>query len=541
MKRAAIIIVFFLLHFTQSKAQIVLNEVYTDPGSGKHEFFELFNPLASSLENLDCYTLVTYYEEFPGKTGFYVMDLPNMTVPSRSYFIGASANPYNIQTTSGLTPNFSWNAMPAGGALYKMEKTGASYTSVSVPANLNDFFYNKGGGGANYSIMLFKNGVLINALFGGASSNVIPAHISAMPNLPVTMLGSCTSFSANFSLLTNNQGEYVTPTPGNDNGYIRTKDGKCGTWNKASSGTNHTPGASNGETTTTGDLTISTFISCAANVTDVSIFRYNVTGGPAESFMATIEIYRDLGTIGILDAADVLINSRQIANSNAGVQSITLSAQNAKVIMVVKSPAGCLDAVISLNNTCTPYYTLPVKLTAFNGTVQKDKVSLFWSVANNENSTAFEIEKSVNGRDFISAGKTQVKNLHGYVEYNFIDTLNNIEKVFYRLKYTDKLNHTEYSNTLSFTIKAETQKSAIKIFSNPVNDNLSFSFPAKANQITNIEIYNLSGTKVYSKKINSLDGNNHVSIPMQSFMQKGTYLLVLSNAADRQTTIFLKN
>ena len=541
MKRAAIILVFFLLLFTQSKAQIVLNEIYTDPGSGKHEFFELFNTSASGPENLDCYTLVTYYEESPGKTGFYVMDLPNMTIPSRSYFVGASANPYNIQIASGLIPNFSWNAMPAGGAIYKMERTGASYTSVSVPANLNDFFYNKGAGGANYSVMLYKNGVMINAFFGGTSSNVIPTHISAMPNLPVTMLGSCTSFSVNFSLITNKQGEYVTPTPGNDNGYIRTKDGKCGSWNKASAGSTHTPGASNGATTATGDLIVSTFITCAVSASDFSIFRYNVTGGPAESFPATIEVFRDLGSIGILDAADILLDSRQILNTTSGVQSVNLPAQDAKVIMVIKSPAGCLDAVIPINNTCIPIYTLPVKLTAFNGTVQKDKVSLFWSVANNENATTFEIEKSVNGRDFINSGKTQVKNPHGYVEYNFLDTLNNIEKVFYRLKYTDKLNHTEYSNTLSFTTKIETTKSDIKIFSNPVNDNLSFSFPAKANQITNIEIYNLLGTKVYAKKINSLDGNNHVSIPMQSFILKGTYLLALSNATDRQSTIFLKN
>ena len=44
-----------------------------------HEFFELYNEY-NTAENLDNYTVVVYYEEAGGKSGFYVFDLPNDSV-----------------------------------------------------------------------------------------------------------------------------------------------------------------------------------------------------------------------------------------------------------------------------------------------------------------------------------------------------------------------------------------------------------------------------------------------------------------------------
>jgi hypothetical protein len=56
-----------------SRSQAVINEFYPQPGNGNSEFFELYNE-NNSLEYLDNYTLVLYYEEPGGKSGFYVLD-----------------------------------------------------------------------------------------------------------------------------------------------------------------------------------------------------------------------------------------------------------------------------------------------------------------------------------------------------------------------------------------------------------------------------------------------------------------------------------
>ena len=124
--------------------------------------------------------------------------------------------------------------MPSGGSLTKWQKNGTSYTQVSVPANLNDLFVKKSGSGAGYHIFVFKNGILVNGLIGGSSVTSIPSYIKSMPNLPVDMASPAPDFTINFNSIPDNQVEYVTPTPGSDNGYIRKKDGSCGQWDKQS-------------------------------------------------------------------------------------------------------------------------------------------------------------------------------------------------------------------------------------------------------------------------------------------------------------------
>ena len=66
-----------------SRSQAVINEFYPQPGNGNSEFFELYNE-NNSLEYMDNYTLVLYYEEPGGKSGFYVLDFPNDSVAAHS-------------------------------------------------------------------------------------------------------------------------------------------------------------------------------------------------------------------------------------------------------------------------------------------------------------------------------------------------------------------------------------------------------------------------------------------------------------------------
>jgi hypothetical protein len=58
---------------------------------------------------LDGYTVISYFEE-GSKKGFYVLDLPNLFVASKGYFVGASSIPFTYQGTANSTAaNFSWN------------------------------------------------------------------------------------------------------------------------------------------------------------------------------------------------------------------------------------------------------------------------------------------------------------------------------------------------------------------------------------------------------------------------------------------------
>jgi hypothetical protein len=518
-----------------SNSQVVFNEVYTDPGANKHEFFEFYNTSTNPTpESMDDYTIVTFYEE-NGKTGFYVMDLPTQTVPAKGFYIGASANPYNIQNQNNLTPDFSWNAMPAGGYLKKWERNGGTYIPVSVPANFNDFFTIRSGS-AKHNIFVYKNGALINGLFGGMSSAQIPAYMKSMPPLWIDMSGASTDFFINFNSYNDNQFEYIIASTGNDNGYYRLADGICGVWNKSSNAGQHTPGVSNGPAIPGGGS-----VTVIAHITDIlgdntkSLLTYSVTSTTLSAFPVTMEVYSDLGTIGQLDANDVLADSRILYTTTAGDQYVILPTRNTPVLIVVKSPSGCYDQVLSVPNTLR---TLPVKLNNFQGSKNKNNVQLQWSVGINEIANTFEVERSTDGKNFNTAVVMFGTEKTGNETYNYSE-INEDAKVYYRLRMTDKSDVVSYSKILVFSNSASNSK-PLNVIGNVVNDKLTFSYQSAATIKAEIRILDMNGKMLAKQTLNANKGNNLASISMPSSMTNGMYLAVLTVENENSSAKFIK-
>jgi hypothetical protein len=190
-----------------AKTQVVFNEVYPSPSIHNNEFFELYNTSGSSTPlSLDNFTVVTYFR-ISGKEGFFVMDLPNLTVAPKGYFVGASSIPYNYQNvTNSTAADFSWNdpTLASNNGYVKMwlQQSGSSadgnpdYNEGTIPSNFNDFFVPHNGSGATYTIFLYRNGVLINALiFGTGGYNTVIPDIVAMPPLFVDMSSTAPDFT----------------------------------------------------------------------------------------------------------------------------------------------------------------------------------------------------------------------------------------------------------------------------------------------------------------------------------------------------------
>jgi hypothetical protein len=519
-------------------AQVVLNEIYTDPGNGKNEFFEFYNTSSSPIpQNLDNYTLVAYYEEL-GKTGFYVLDLPNQSVPSKGFYVGSSDNPFKVQGQSHVAANFSWNAMPAGGSLKKFERNGAVYTQVPVPANLNDLFVARSGSGCIQHIMIFQNGLLVNGVFTGTNFATIPSYILSMPPLFVDMSGTAVDFTINFISYLNNQFEYVNSAAGSDNGYMRLNDGKCGVWTKSSSAVNHTPGVSNGSASgTTGDLTINHYITDFSGDYTKSLLVYNVTSTTLSAFPVTMQVFEDNGTVGQLDAGDLLVDTRILSTTTEGDQFVILASRTTPVILVAKTPSGCFDRVIPVANNLSP---LPVHLLSFQGNMNKsNKVTLNWKVADNETVNSFEVERSTNGRDFTTVAVVLASEKRGTENYMFYETITNSDKIMYRLKMIDKQYDIDYSKILMFHTKAMITND-IKIFGNPVKDKLTFSYYSNSAQEAYIKVYDLAGKPLMNQLVKAAEGSNLLSLSLNSSFKTGTYAVEVSFADSRQVAKFIK-
>jgi len=183
---------------------------------------------------------------------------------------------------------------------------------------------------------------------------------------------------------------------------------------------------------------------------------------------------------------------------------------------------------------------LPIHLMNFQGNMNKNnKVTLNWTVADNEIANSFEVERSTNGRDFTTVAVVFASEKMGTENYMFYETYTASEKIMYRLKMTDKNKEVNYSKILVFGTKTIVTND-IKIIGNPVNDKLTFSYTSTATQQVSIKVYDISGKTVLNNKMNSLDGNNLVSLPLSSTFTKGMYIVEVNDGAVIKTAKFIK-
>ncbi len=529
--KKTLLLINFAVFVLVSRSQVLFNEVYTDPAASHNEFFELYNTSTSSSPiSLDDYTIVTYFES--GKSaGFYVMDLPNLSISPKGYFAGASDLPFDYQgVKTSAAADFSWNsaAFTSNNGYVKewLLQPDNTYAEVALPANFNDFFYRRVGTGATYSIFLYDKGALINSLiFGtGGATEVLPV-IVAMPPLFVDMSASSPDFTIDFSTYSSINIETVMQDAGNDNGYYRIGDGLCGGWTKSDNKGQHNPKVTNGYVDGYSGVISVTAIIQRGTVATGSKITYDVISAPSSSFPVTLEVYKDAPTLSRLEANDNFFESNTETVVTDGPFTSTFTPYDANMLVVVKSSTGCIDKVMFVPNVSI----LPVKLIYFQGNRNNDKINLQWNVAQNESSDHFEIEKSYNGKNFTTAGSIPSTNKAGNETYTFPEMAIDEGKIFYRLKMIDKNQKIEYSRILSFQSNSVFTKNLV-VLSNPVNDKLTISFQSPADQ----------KIERMSQPMNVYKGSNVVSLPLASTFSTGTYIVELANGPEHYSAKFVK-
>ncbi|HEY9661818.1 MAG TPA: hypothetical protein V6C65_25465, partial [Allocoleopsis sp.] len=353
--------------------------------------------------------MVTYFN-ISGTKGFYVMDLPNLTVAQRGYFVGAAALPFNYQGTSNSTAaDFSWNSAAFttnNGYIHKWVLGGVNlvdgnlfYDQAAVPVNFNDFFYRITGTGASYSVFLYNNGQLINSFIGGTGGmNTVTTEIINMPNLYVDMSGASPDFTINFSGYSSLPVENCISEAGSDNGYIRAFDGACASWVKSSSSAQHTPRASNGTLIGANQGSVSVSVATwMGNSASGSIVYNDIVSAPSNYFPIELQIYTDQGSVfGKLDANDPYVQTNTETVVSQGPFYTKFFPYDANVLIAVKTTAGCYDKILFVPNTIV----LATQLVTFTGNKNNLDIMLNWEVANNETVDRFELQRSFDGVNF---------------------------------------------------------------------------------------------------------------------------------------------
>lgn len=476
-----------------SEAQVYLNEFYVRPQDPPNsEFFELYNS-SSTAVSLDCYTLVSYYKDPNDHKGFYVLDLPNIILPGKGFFVASSRNPYNYQVATNVSADYNWNDPTMGGTLtggsttdYRLNasQTGYETTTITEANAAHDIFRRSNditGNDGIYMMLLFRNGVLVDGLLGAANKTALPKYISDLPDLNISYAGvGCGS--SNFTVVFNTSSPAtisespflanVNSAAGTDNGYLRRGNGPCPdvqNWEKSSSPDEHTPGMPNPSRYNRGQGQgakdqLNVAPGCLGATIGVTI------SGTADLYPVQVTLYANLDADVRPEGDPIALASGDAIINATGESAVFVNPGVGDYVVVVSSVNGCFVQYSPIS--CPAGGALPVSLKAFNARRNKSTVQLTWETVTESMNKGFQVERRTGNKSweiiaFVDS-KAEGGNSNALLAYSYIDgnTYSGITQ--YRLRQVDMDGKATYSEIRS--VRGEQQSGRTILYPNPSSD-----------------------------------------------------------------------
>jgi hypothetical protein len=476
-------------------AQLIMNEFYVrpNPQQNHQEYFELKNTTAVP-ENADCYSLVTYFEN-SGQYGFYVVNMPSITVNAHGFLVGSTSAPtFQYQNGTGNS-DFNWNA----GAINRYVYTNGVLTLNNTGAPFNDIFI-KSNGDANgqngvYAMFLFKGSVLVDAFLGSNNSITIPSYITMLGQLNDASGAPCGALSYDFTNINNEADNLfgnVIPEAGTDNGYIRVGAGcgNDGVWEKSSSPSEHTPGMPN--IGNHGNPSQGEMIQAELNCVDNTHVSYNITGGSNGAFPVKVSLYYDANGSQFLDDGDVFIGSQTDNSVSDPTKMFTHEAGQEDFIFVFDGKGDCYDTVMPLN--CPAAILLPVTFTSFTATKTGNTVSLKWATASESNNKGFSVQRLQGNGNWQTLGFINSAaaggNSNSLLNYSFSDAAPAKGVSQYRLQQVDLDGRSKYSDIR--TVRFEGTAGKNSLFPNPASGAANLTF-GETNSSHDVMVSDMNG------------------------------------------------
>ena len=176
---------------------------------------------------------------------------------------------------------------------------------------------------------------------------------------------------------------------------------------------------------------------------------------------------------------------------------------------------------------------LPLNLLLFKAIITGKEVNASWTTMNEVNTKSFEIEKSNDGRNFISVGSVAAKNTLHTNSYSFTDKNPYKATSYYRLKMTDKDGLFTYSGVVKISLK---EKTLLVLNPNPVINKVTISHPVASAPAT-LRILKSDGKAVLTVVIAAA---SQQTVMNTVGLGRGTYIMVYESQTEKITSQFLK-
>ncbi len=186
------------------------------------------------------------------------------------------------------------------------------------------------------------------------------------------------------------------------------------------------------------------------------------------------------------------------------------------------SSSGVLNDLWKINSS---QLVLPLLLLNFSGTLNNDIVHLKWEAEQETGFRHYNVQRSIDGNNFITIGMVNGAGNNTRNEYTYYDNglINQAaKKVFYRLQMMDLDGKFTYSKIICFD--KEQTNGTITVFPNPASHSINISFEQYKKGNMTIHITGIGGNTIKKMTQFTAEGKTSLSIEV-STLPAGTYML----------------
>ena len=193
-------------------------------------------------------------------------------------------------------------------------------------------------------------------------------------------------------------------------------------------------------------------------------------------------------------------------------------------------------AVSFLANS-TPY-VIPITVT---GKQSGNKINISWTITENELADVFELEKSIDGKNFSGCAVIFATSRNGMEAYSINEKFNKQSFIVYRIKLIYKSGFLFHSNALVFKTNEDKGGKKLQLMGNPVTSYVMLSYETKDVKPALFNLYSATGKYLFSQKIENGKGENMLRIPVGQLPQNNYFIIeVVLQDGQKETIKFLK-
>jgi hypothetical protein len=175
----------------------------------------------------------------------------------------------------------------------------------------------------------------------------------------------------------------------------------------------------------------------------------------------------------------------------------------------------------------TALFALPLNLISFTGRLSNDDVLLQWQTESEIDHDYFEVERSIAGQNFTSAGRVAGSNGSGLLNYNFVDANAaqlSPSKLYYRLKMVSTNGAIEYSKTVTISL-TDANSPVIGITPNPFTGYVKVTVQMPEAAQGTLQLSDVTGKTLKTVYLSVAKGETIIPVTGIEKLVPGIYLL----------------